>query len=93
MLVLTFSSCSFFRWQKAPGVCFRLYTESHFETLRDATLPEIRRSNLASVILQLKRLGVEDVRTFDYIEKPAADARKKKRETLLFFLLFLFFEC
>ncbi len=61
--------CNKFATQ-APGVCFRLYTEDHFWKMRDAAVPEILRSNLAGVILQLKRLGVADVRAFDFIEKP-----------------------
>jgi len=42
-----------------PGKCYRLYTEeSHNTELVDNTYPEILRSNLASVVLQLKKLGI-----------------------------------
>lgn len=45
-----------------PGKCFRLYTEASFATdLIEQTHPEILRSNLESVVLQLKRLGVDDL--------------------------------
>ena len=41
-----------------PGKCFRLYTERAFSDLQDTQPPEIRRCHLASVVLQLKKLGV-----------------------------------
>lgn len=50
-----------------PGKCFRLYPESEFEKLMPATVPEIQRTNLASVVLQLKALGVNNVVKFDYV--------------------------
>lgn len=56
--------------REAAGKCFRLYTEAAFENLEDATVPEIRRCNLSSVVLQLKALGIEDVLGFDFLDKP-----------------------
>jgi len=45
-----------------PGKCFRLYTESSFKKdLQEQTYPEILRSNLGSVVLQLKKLGIDDL--------------------------------
>lgn len=45
-----------------PGKCFRLYTEASFHSdLIEQTYPEILRSNLGSVVLQLKKLGVDDL--------------------------------
>lgn len=45
-----------------PGKCFRLYTESSFKNdLQEQTYPEILRSNLGSVVLQLKKLGIDDL--------------------------------
>ena len=42
-----------------PGKCFRLYTEKAYQAeLMEQTYPEILRSNLGSVVLQLKKLGV-----------------------------------
>ncbi len=44
------------------GKCFRLYTESSFhKDLQEQTYPEILRSNLGSVVLQLKKLGIQDL--------------------------------
>lgn len=63
--------------REGPGRCYRLYMEESFEGLRDATVPEIRRCNLSTVVLQLLALGVRNVLTFDYIEKPSVDALKR----------------
>ena len=41
-----------------PGKAYRLCTEASFETLRLQTVPELQRSDLSSVVLQLKALGV-----------------------------------
>ena len=56
-----------------PGKCFRLYTEAAFKKeLQEQTYPEILRSNLASVVLQLKKLGVDDLVHFDFIDPPGS---------------------
>lgn len=45
-----------------PGKCFRLYTEASFaKDLQEQTYPEILRSNLGTVVLQLKKLGIDDL--------------------------------
>ncbi|KAI0997151.1 putative ATP-dependent RNA helicase [Podosphaera aphanis] len=56
-----------------PGKCFRLYTESEFQKLPETTIPEIQRSNLAPVILQLKALGIDNVARFHFITSPPAE--------------------
>ncbi|PMD23525.1 P-loop containing nucleoside triphosphate hydrolase protein [Hyaloscypha hepaticicola] len=56
-----------------PGKCFRLYKESNFQSLDAATVPEIQRSNLAPVILQLKALGIDNIVRFDFITSPPAE--------------------
>ncbi|KAJ6200439.1 P-loop containing nucleoside triphosphate hydrolase protein [Bipolaris maydis] len=53
-----------------PGKCFRLYTEAVYEGLEEATFPELARSNLAPVILQLLNLGITNVVRFDYLSPP-----------------------
>ncbi|CAI0390750.1 unnamed protein product [Linum tenue] len=68
--------------REGPGKCFRLYPESEFEKLEDSTKPEIKRCNLANVILQLKALGVDDIFGFDFIEKPSRAAIVKSLEHL-----------
>ncbi|OJD35525.1 atp dependent rna [Diplodia corticola] len=56
-----------------PGKCYRLYTEQAFTNLSEATVPEIQRSNLAPVILQLKALGIDNIARFDYLTPPPAE--------------------
>ncbi|KAI9806396.1 MAG: hypothetical protein M1833_003583 [Piccolia ochrophora] len=56
-----------------PGKCFRLYTEPAFSGLPDATVPEVQRSNLAPVILQLKALGIDNIARFDFFTSPPAE--------------------
>ena len=53
-----------------PGKCFRLYTESSYKLLPDTTIPEIQRSNLAPVVLQLKALGIDNIVRFDFLTSP-----------------------
>ncbi|KAF9628920.1 ATP dependent RNA helicase [Lasiodiplodia theobromae] len=56
-----------------PGKCYRLYTEQAFASLPEATVPEIQRSNLAPIILQLKALGIDNIARFDYLTPPPAE--------------------
>ncbi|KAI9711103.1 MAG: hypothetical protein M1812_007297 [Candelaria pacifica] len=56
-----------------PGKCYRLYTEAAFHALSDASVPEIQRSNLAPVILQLKALGIDNIVRFDFFTAPPAE--------------------
>ncbi|KAK4987372.1 hypothetical protein LTR66_007617 [Elasticomyces elasticus] len=55
-----------------PGKCYRLYTEDDYGSLDETTVPEIQRSNLAPVILQLKCLGIDNIARFDYLTPPPA---------------------
>ena len=54
----------------APGVCIRMYSEEDFNSRPEFTEPEILRTNLASVILQMERLQLGDVQSFDFITPP-----------------------
>ncbi|WP_227674549.1 ATP-dependent RNA helicase HrpA [Psychrobacter jeotgali] len=54
----------------APGVCVRLYSEEDFTSRPEFTEPEILRTNLASVILQMANLRLGSVDDFDFIEPP-----------------------
>ena len=56
-----------------PGKCYRLYSEQAFQSLEDVTIPEIQRSNLAPVILQLKALGIDNIARFDYLTPPPSE--------------------
>lgn len=65
-----------------PGKCFRLYTETGFNSLHPSTHPEILRSNLASVVLTMKKLGIEDLVHFDFISPPAPETLMRALELL-----------
>ena len=66
-----------------PGKCFRLYTEAAFKKeLIEATYPEILRSNLASTVLDLKKLGIDDLVHFDLMDPPAPETLMRALEEL-----------
>ncbi|EDL53694.1 ATP-dependent RNA helicase HrpA [Vibrio mediterranei AK1] len=52
------------------GICIRLYSEEDFESRPEFTDPEILRTNLASVILQMTALGLGDIEAFPFVEAP-----------------------
>jgi ATP-dependent helicase HrpA len=54
----------------AKGVCLRLYSEDDFNSRPEFTEPEIRRTNLGSVILQMLRLKLGTVDKFPFINPP-----------------------
>jgi ATP-dependent helicase HrpA len=54
----------------SDGVCIRLYSEEDFEGRPTFTDPEILRTNLASVILQMTSLGLGDIARFPFVEPP-----------------------
>src|SRR5688572_3853194 len=54
----------------APGTCIRLYSEEDFASRPEFTEPEILRTNLASVILQMTALGLGDLVEFPFIDPP-----------------------
>jgi len=54
-----------------PGFCYRLFTEEAFKhEMLDATVPEIQRTNLNAVVLQLKAMGINDLVHFDFMDPP-----------------------
>lgn len=54
----------------APGICFRLYDETDFINRPEYTDPEILRTNLASVILQMATSGLGEIQQFPFLEAP-----------------------
>jgi ATP-dependent helicase HrpA len=66
-----------------PGICLRLYDEEDFENRPPYTTPEIRRTNLASVILQTKALGLGTVEQFPFLDPPRPDALREGYQTLV----------
>ncbi|XP_065367497.1 ATP-dependent RNA helicase DHX15 homolog [Calliphora vicina] len=66
-----------------PGKCFRLYTEKAYKNeMQDNTYPEILRSNLGTVVLQLKKLGIDDLVHFDFMDPPAPETLMRALELL-----------
>lgn len=55
-----------------PGSVYRLYSEEEYEKLPENTVPEIQRSDLASTVLQLKALGIDDIVHFHFPSPPPA---------------------
>jgi HrpA-like RNA helicase len=65
------------------GKTFRLYTEKAYKTeMQDQTYPEILRSNLGTVVLQLKKLGIDDLVHFDFMDPPAPETLMRALELL-----------
>ncbi|MGD0066878.1 MAG: ATP-dependent RNA helicase HrpA [Streptosporangiaceae bacterium] len=56
----------------SDGICIRLYSRDDFESRPEFTDPEILRTNLASVILQMAAIGLGDVPRFPFIDPPDA---------------------
>ncbi|WUV56302.1 ATP-dependent RNA helicase HrpA [Amycolatopsis sp. NBC_01480] len=54
----------------SDGICIRLYSEDDFDARPEFTDPEILRTNLASVILQMTSLGLGDMAAFPFVEPP-----------------------
>jgi len=54
----------------APGVCYRLYSEADFVARAQYTDPEIQRTNLASVVLQMQAFGLGEIGRFPFLDPP-----------------------
>ena len=66
-----------------PGKCFRLYTKfAFYNELDEDTTPEIQRTNLNSVVLLLKSLGINDLIEFDFMDPPPAETLIRALEQL-----------
>nr|KAG5695240.1 hypothetical protein BaRGS_008068 [Batillaria attramentaria] len=54
-----------------PGKCYRLYTERAYrDEMLPTNVPEIQRTNLASTVLSLKAMGINDLLAFDFMDAP-----------------------
>ncbi|KAG7194323.1 DEAH-box ATP-dependent RNA helicase prp43 [Scheffersomyces spartinae] len=66
-----------------PGKCFRLYTEEAFKReLIEQSYPEILRCNLSLTVLELKKLGIDDLVHFDFMDPPAPETMMRALEEL-----------
>lgn len=64
------------------GKVYRLYTEHDFLALNPATVPEMQRCNMASVLLQLKCLGIDNILRFNFPARPPAQSMIRGLELL-----------
>ncbi len=65
-----------------PGVCIRLYSQEDYESRDEFTTPEIRRTNLASVVLQTKTLKLGKLEEFPLLDPPRSEAIREGIRTL-----------
>ena len=66
-----------------PGHCFRLYAKADFQFRPRFTEPEIKRTSLASVVLAMESLGIDDIENFDFIDPPDKDAFAQAYQALI----------
>ncbi|KAI0875680.1 P-loop containing nucleoside triphosphate hydrolase protein [Hypoxylon argillaceum] len=58
-----------------PGKCFRLYTKyAYMNEMDESTTPEIQRTNLNGVVLQLKSLGINQLLEFEFMDPPPTES-------------------
>ncbi len=65
-----------------PGLCIRLFSEDDFENRPEFSVPEIQRSNLAEVILQMVSLNLGNPRDFPFLDRPKQTAINEGFRTL-----------
>ncbi|KAM7223978.1 P-loop containing nucleoside triphosphate hydrolase protein [Rhypophila decipiens] len=66
-----------------PGKCFRLYTEAAYQSeMLPSPIPEIQRQNLATTILLLKAMGINDLLHFDFMDPPPTNTMLTALEEL-----------
>ncbi|BGP46208.1 hypothetical protein JCM10450v2_002048 [Rhodotorula kratochvilovae] len=66
----------------SPGKCFRLFPSSALGTLLPTTPPEITRSDISLLVLQLKSLGIQNILRFDWMTSPSAVMLERALEFL-----------
>lgn len=68
-----------------PGKCYRLYTEETYRTeLEETAHPEILRSNITSVVLTLRVMGIQNLVNFDFMDPPTPETMMRAFEVLNF---------
>ena len=64
------------------GFSYRLCTGAAFESLEEVDMPELQRSDLTSVVLQLKGLGIDNMLNFSWLAPPSAESMVRALENL-----------
>ncbi|KAM0681573.1 ATP-dependent RNA helicase dhx8 [Glugoides intestinalis] len=67
-----------------PGVVYRIYTYSTYLNMEQTQAPEILRSRLHSLVLEMLSLGISNVRGFDYLDKPLDNCIKNALQYLFY---------
>ncbi len=68
----------------APGECYRLYSEQNYQQRPPFQRPEIQRVNLGRVVLLMKKLGINDIEKFEFVDQPPKELLTQAIETLQF---------
>jgi pre-mRNA-splicing factor ATP-dependent RNA helicase DHX16 len=67
----------------APGKCYRLFTKwAFYNELEENQVPEVQRTNLGTIVLMLKSLGIDDLLHFDFMDPPPAETLIRALEQL-----------
>ena len=67
----------------APGICYRLYSDTNYEHRPEYSEEEILHSDLAEVVLRMSELEIYNTSTFPFITPPLQSALKSAEETLI----------
>ena len=68
-----------------PGKCYRLYTEKAYQSeMTEFIYPEMLRSNMGSVILNMKKMGIDDLIHFDFVDPPSPEVSFPKKNWGIF---------
>lgn len=68
--------------RECAGKSFRIYTESTYEDLEEASVPEIQRMNISQVLLQLKVMGIKSPMSFPFLSPPSSVVLRNGLEML-----------
>ena len=69
-----------------PGKCYRLFTEKAYQSeMTEFIYPEMLRSNMGSVILNMKKLGIDDLIHFDFVDPPSPEVLMRALGKLLLY--------
>ena len=69
-------------WRLGPGICIRLFSQEDYEGRDAYATPEVRRANLASVILQTQALNLGPAESFPFLDPPQSDKIRDGYRTL-----------
>lgn len=69
--------------RESAGKCFRIYTHEEYSSMLDNPIPEILRTNLKSLIILIKSIGVNNLSELEYLDAPEKDAYKKSLDELV----------